>query len=498
MRRETKEITTGTSAKELLVEGIEDLSEAVLVTMGPMGQTVIISDEYGNPYVTKDGVSVANAIKFRDPIKNIAATLIKEVAQKTADEAGDGTTTSICLAAQFIRSGLEILSNEISIVELQQEIDALTKDVVSILKKDSKKLRKKDIHKVAAISSNNNKEIGRIIQKAYNHSNVVKVEEGTSKETTIETVSGMTLPVSYFSPRFINDDRKQEANFDNAAVLVLDKKLEDLTPYQTIIQHCSQNNIPLVVFTEHIADAPLRLFETNVVRGALKTVVVKAPGFGTYRKDHLKDIADFTGATLIPNTNRDQLGLGVLGKVKNISAGKTETIIGRPDNIDVTTKISQLKESLEVAKISDYDKDFIRGRIENLTGTLAIIRVGGTSEVEMKETKDRVDDAVLAVKSALEEGIVEGGGVALYRAWEQLSGEASDIRASLIAVLLAPSSQIFLNSNGKVNTELESNRFKQNIIDPLKVTRCAFENAASVAKTILSTEAVVLNEHLWN
>jgi chaperonin GroEL len=492
------EVITGEESKESLIEGIDKLAEAVLATMGPMGRTVIISDEYGNPYITKDGVSVANAIKFRDPVMNIGAKLIKEVAQRTADEAGDGTTTSICLAQAFIRLGQECLNSEVSIVDLQSTIDAMVNDTVKELKSFSRKLRKKDIYKVASISANNDKELGKLIQKAYNHSNVVKVEEGKQKENVLEIVQGMTLPVTYLSPKSINNDKKQEVNYSEAAVLVLDKKLEDLSNYAPILRHCGDNNLPLVIFTEHISDGALRLLDTNIINGFLQAVVVKAPGFGTYRKDNLMDIASFTGATVITNDKHSIITPAVLGKTNNVAVGKLRTIIGKSPDVDVTTKISQLKESIKEAVISDYDREFLQDRITNLEGTLAIIKVGGTSEVEMKEIKDRADDAVLAVKSALEEGIVEGGGLALARVHDKLKNKGDKVYKTMINVLLAPSIQIFTNSSGLVDADLSKDRFKENIIDPFKVTRCALENAASVSKTILSTEAVVLNERLWN
>lgn len=493
-----KELYIGKSAKDKLISGIEKLSEAVLTTMGPMGRTVIISDEYGRPYVTKDGVSVANAVKFKDPLENIGATLIKQVAQKTADEAGDGTTTSICLAQQFINSGMEILENETSVVEIQREIDSLVEDTVNILIKNSRTLERTDIHKVATISANNDEKIGDIIQKAYDHSDIVKVEEGKQKDDIVEVITGMMHEVSYFSPKFVNNEKKKEVNYEEAAILVLDKKLEDLTPYRAILEHCSNTNTPLIIFTEFVSDTALKLLETNHINEYVKLAAVKPPGFGTYRKDHLQDIADFTGAKVITSAV-GMVNPMVLGKAVNISIGKLATVIGKHPSIDVSNKIKDLKEQADNASISDYDREFIIDRINNLNGTLSVIKVGGTSEVEMKERKDRIDDAVLAVKSALEEGIVEGGGLALVRAWDELAGQSSDVRASLLAVLLAPSSTIFLNSHGEINCEdFEINRFDQNIIDPLKVTRCALQNAASVAKTILSTDAVVLNEHLWN
>lgn len=493
-----KEIYIHSEAKDKLIEGIHKLSEAVLATMGPMGRTIIISDEYGRPYVTKDGVSVANAIKFRDPIENIGAKLIKQVAQKTADEAGDGTTTSICLAQQFINSGLEILQNEVPVNELSKEIDSLVLDVIDELKKIAKPLDIADVHKVATISANNDEKIGQTIQEAYNHSVIVKVEEGKTKEDKVEYINGMSHPITYHSPKFINNEKKKEITYEEANVLVLDAKLEDLTPYRAILETCSNKNEPLIIFTEFVSENVLRLLETNYINGYVKVAAVKPPGFGSYRRDHLADIADFTGAKVITSAV-GTISPAVLGKANNISIGKLNTIIGKPSHIDLTNKIEDLKEQYQTADISDYDREFVLDRIKNLNGTLSIIKVGGTSEVEMKERKDRIDDAVLAVKSALEEGIVEGGGLALVRVNDTLCNRRpSKVRKTLLNVLLAPSSTIFLNSNGAINCEdFHINRFDQNIIDPLKVTRCAFENAASVAKTILSTEAVVLNEQLW-
>jgi chaperonin GroEL len=493
-----KELYIHNEAKEKLIEGITKLSEVVLATMGPMGRTIIISDEYGRPYVTKDGVSVANAVKFKDPVENIGAKLIKQVAQKTADEAGDGTTTSICLAQQFIFSGTEVLENGVNVNKLSKEIDALVKDVVEELKKISKPLEIKDVHKVATISANNDEKIGEVIQQAYNHSVVVKVEEGKLKEDVVEIIDGMVHPITYHSPKFINNEKKKEVSYEEANVLVLDKKLEDLTPYRAILEACSNKQEPLIIFTEFVSENVLKLLETNFINDYIKVAAVKAPGFGSYRRDNLADIAEFTGARVI-TSDTALISPSVLGKATNISIGKLQTVIGKPSHIDLTKKIEDLKEQYQTADISDYDREFVLDRIKNLNGTLSVIKVGGTSEVEMKERKDRIDDAVLAVKSALEEGIVEGGGLALVRVSDTLYNKRpSDVRKTLFNVLLAPSSTIFLNSSGTINCEdFDINRFDQNIIDPLKVTRCAFENAASVAKTILSTEAVVLNEHLW-
>lgn len=497
-----KELYIGKEGKEKLIEGIYKLSDAVLSTMGPMGRTVIISDEYGRPYVTKDGVSVANAVKFRDAVENIGAKLIKEVAQKTADEAGDGTTTSICLAKYFIKKGEEILSKHVGsdINTLQREIDNLVYYTKKLLEENSKKLDRQDIHKVATISANGDSAIGEIIQKAYNHSDIVKVEEGKQREDQIEIIEGMIHPVTYFSSRFVNNEKKKEVNYEEARVLVLDKKFEDLTPYRAILEYCASTDIPLIIVTEHISDAALKLLETNHINGYVKIAAFKAPGFGQYRRDNLQDIADFTGATLITNDVKVKPSPQALGKAINISIGKYNTIIGKHPDVDVTDKITALKEQSKLADLNDYDRGFVFDRINNLSGSLAIIRVGGTSEVEMKERKDRIDDAVLAVKSALEEGTVEGGGIALLRIGkniEKLYQGFTPIQRELAFVLQAPNAVIQRNADNKLNMSVSDNMFDRNIIDPLKVTRCALENAASVAKTILSTDAVVLNEQLW-
>lgn len=492
-----KELYIGGEAKLKLIEGINKLSDAVLSTMGPAGRTVIISDEYGRPYITKDGVSVANSIKFRDAVENIGAKLIKEVAQKTADQAGDGTTTSICLAQAFIALGEHLIEKGQSSVEIVRQIDILVKEVLEHLQKGSRELRREDIHKVATISANGDEGIGNIIQKAYDHSDIVRVEEGKQKEDEIEVITGMIHPITYFSQRFVNNEKKKEVNYEEARVLVLDKKLEDLTPYKTIFEFCASSNTPLIIVTEHISDAVIRLLETNYINGYVKVAAVKAPGFGQYRKDNLQDIADFTGATLITNDVKVRPAVQALGYAINVSIGKYSTIIGKHKDVSVEDKIMALKEQSKLPDLNDYDRTFVFDRINNLNGSLTVIRVGGTSEVEMKERKDRVDDAVLAVKSALEEGIVEGGGIALVRALQSMEDPNGEIETTLRHALMSPARTIKRNSGDEINTEYDKNRFDDDIIDPLKVTRCALENAASVAKTILSTDAVVLNEQLW-
>lgn len=494
-----KEIYTGEDAKEKLLEGIDELSSAVLATMGPAGRTVIIQDEYGRPYATKDGVSVANAIRFKDPVKNIAATLIKEVAQKTADEAGDGTTTSICLAQAFVRYGMEKLEHETSLTDLQNAIDDVVKDTLLELKKRSRKLALKNINKVATISANNDEKIGALIQKAYNHSIHVKVEEGKNREDTIELVNGMTHDVSYMNNGFVTDEKRKEVNFPTPVVIVTDQKVSDLTAFEFLIQKADVHKQGLVFFVEDMTEQCIN--QLLAVNHRVKSVVIKAPGFGQYRKDHLKDIATFTGAKLITSLGREPIFESSTGTAEQIVVSKLNTIITKRSSIDLTEVIKDLEIQKKEAKLNDYDREFVNDRINNLTGNMAIISVGGNSEVEMKERKDRIDDAVLAVKSALAEGIVEGGGVALVKIYDILvnspKGNKNKLYRAMLDVLMTPSYQIFTNSDGKINYTGED-RFKLGIVDPHKVTRCALENAASVAKVILSTEAVVLHERLWN
>ncbi len=485
-----EELYLGEEGKLKLLSGISKLSKAVLSTMGPDGRTVIIQDENLRSYVTKDGVSVANAIKFKDPVENIGAQLIKEVAQKTADEAGDGTTTSICLATAFIKYGIEYMEKyKISVNELNRRIDLLVEKLLKQLEKDKKELKREDIHKVATISANGDDNIGQLVQGAYNFSDVIRVEEGKLKEDEVELISGMIYETSYFSSKFVNDSKKNAVNYDNCSVLVLDKKLEDLKPYQNIFTSCANTGTPLIVFTEFVTESVLKLLEANVINETIKLAVVKSPGFGNYRKLHLEDIAAFTGGVVVTNDKATHIKCGT---AKNVTITKTKTIIS--NDLDMEDRINDLKIQASNEEV-EYDEEFLNERIDNLNGSLAVIKVGGSSEVEMKERKDRIDDAVLAVKSALEEGIVEGGGNALPKAAMKL--DFSDEETLLVQLVCEPALHIQKNSGGKIQFDINKDYFKQNIIDPFKVTRCSLQNAASVAKTILSTEAVVLNEYLW-
>lgn len=489
-----KELYLGDEGKLKLLEGIFKLSKAVLSTMGPMGKTVILQDPDMQPYITKDGVSVANAIRFMDQVEDMGAKLIKEVAQKTADQAGDGTTTSICLAIAFIKYGLEVIEKyKISNVELNKRIDKLVLDLLKGLEITKQTLEREDINKVATISANGDTQIGELVQAAYDFSDVINIEEGTLPVDEIELVAGMVYESTYMSPRFITNEKRKEVDFKECKVLLLDKKMESLEPYREILTHCANNNVPLLIVAEFISETVLKLLEANVINEYVKLAAIKTPGFGKYRKDHLTDMATVTGARIVTNDKGITPTSLYLGDARNLVVSKYRTVFAGTTH--PTARIEELEEQLTIETV-DYEKTVLKSRIENLNSKLSIVKVGGTSEVEMKERKDRIEDAVLAVKSALEEGIVEGGGNALLRAGASL--EIKDgVDAVLALVAAEPAQTIAKNSDGAIPVSLDTDYFKQNVIDPYKVTRCSLQNAASVAKSILSTEAVVLNQHLW-
>lgn len=475
---------------EGIYNGISKLEKAVSSTLGPNGKTVIITDEYGKPYVTKDGVSVARKIYFKDPVENIGASLVKEVCELQVKQAGDGTTTAIVLANAFIQNLKDFDSNDIN-----KAFDEIIPKIIEQLKLNSKELKHEDIKYVAGISANNDLQIGDIIQQAYNFSNIVKVEESNNLEDTLEMVDGMQLDVSYMSKRFTNTP-KEHCELDNPNVLLLDGKLEDLMSFKTILEKVSANDESLLIITEYISEKELRKLESNVLSGNIKLCVIKTPGFGPIRKDFIRDLSDFTGADIINVQPGKQYSPLCLGRLKSCTITKNNSLLIKHDEINVDEIVNNLKTLSENKELTSYDVDVINKRIENLTAKASIIKVGGGSEIEMKERKDRYDDAVLAVACALEEGIVEGGGVALQSARYpglQKYKVLDSLECRLYNSLLAPYQKIF----GE-NLNINQNCFDKNIIDPLKVTRCALENAVSIAKTILSTDTVVLNERTWS
>lgn len=480
-----EEIYFEQDARDKILSGINKLHRAVASTFGPDGKTVIITNERGEPYATKDGVSVAKSITFKDPVENIGASLIKQVAEKTVNDAGDGTTTSIILATAFINNLKEFKSKDIN-----KAFDEIIPKVIEQLKLNSRKLERENIKYVASISANNDIQIGNIIQQAYNHSDIVKVEESNNLEDSIVTINGMQLNISYFSKHFITNRDKGECELNEPYVLIVDGKIENLKQFESPITKIANEGKELLIIAEDVSENVLRLMESNVISGNIKLCAIKTPGFGKHRKDLLNDISKFTDGEII-NHNKP-VELSQLGKLESCKITKHNSILIKDKSINVDNDVLELYNQLLDTELSPNDKDLLNQRIEYLSGNVSIIKVGGGSELEMKERKDRYDDAVLAVACALEEGIVEGGGIALRRVvnkFHQIFGHEG-IYGNVLKSLESPNDIIGI---GPTNT-----MFDINIIDPLKVTRCALENAASVAKLILSTDTVVLNEYQWN
>ena len=493
-----KEIHFGIDARDLIIEGINELNKAVSATMGPMGKTVIIpnKNKYGEYIVTKDGVSVAEQIRFENPLKNIGAELIKQAARKTVEDAGDGTTTSTVLAAAFVNN-----LKDFNTVDINKAFDEIIPKVLEQLKLNSRQLKHEDIKYVASISANNDLQIGDIIQQAYNHSDIVKIEESTNITDVLETLPGMLIPVSYFSKHFITNQSKGVCEFENVNTLIIDGKLEKLENFRVCLEVTQDLSKSLLIIVEDIHEQALRKLESLVLTNGFKICVIKAPGFSKHRKDLLDDLCDFTNSTLIKDLSKSY-DTTSLGKLQSCKISKNNSVLVKDESIDISEKIESLNSFYTNIDLEEYDKDLIKQRIEYLKGKISIIKVGGKSELEVKERYDRYDDAVKAVACALEEGIVEGGGQALYDCSYKLLKEYSEIKGCakyILESIETPIKIIDLENiiNNMKGPLMYKNMFDLNIIDPLKVTRCALENAVSVAKIILSTEAVVLNEKQW-
>jgi len=489
-----EEIYYKEEARNKIIAGINKLADAVESTMGPNGKTSIIpsSKEYNKYIVTKDGVSVAREIYLKDVVENIGASLIKEVAELQVDVAGDGTTTAICLARALVNNLKDFNSNEIN-----KALDEIVPKIIEQLKLNSRELKNEDIKYVASISANNDLQIGDIIQQAYNHTSIIKVEESNNTEDSLELIEGMSLPVSYFSKQFINNPKKAECSFENPRVLLLDGKLEDLGIFEFPIKYCAENNESLLIITEHVTDSVLKLLEKNVSNNALKLCVIKSPGFSQHRKDLLRDLSDLTGAIVVSDFNK-KYSKDDLGILQSCKISKSNSILVKHEDIDTSDLLENFKSLLELNNMEGNDSDLIKQRIENLTGKISIIKVGGGSEVEMKERFDRYDDAVKAVACALEEGIVQGAGLALYHSIQATYNTEYDETTPyhfIMKSLLSPYDTICKNG---VSISVMNDMFKDNIIDPLKVTRCALENAVSVVKTILSTDSVIISRESWS
>ena len=521
-----KEITFDTSARDRIKKGVDKLANAVKVTLGPKGRNVILDKKFGAPTVTKDGVSVAKEIELKDAIENMGAQLVKEVASKTADAAGDGTTTATVLAQSIYSHGIKNVAAGANPMDLKRGIDKAVEAVVEHLRKQSRKLKNSgEIAQVATISSNSDETIGKMIADAMDkvgRDGVITVEEAKGTETEVKTVEGMQFDRGYLSPYFVTNTEKMEADLDQPFVLIYDKKISSMKELLPILEQTAQTGKPLLIIAEEVEGEALATLVVNKIRGALRVAAVKAPGFGDRRKAMLEDIAVLTGGKVISEEQGFKLEnatLDMLGRAEKINIDKDNTTIvnGAGSKSDIQGRVAQIKAQIETTT-SDYDKEKLQERLAKLSGGVAILYVGAATEVEMKEKKDRVDDALHATRAAVQEGIVPGGGVAYIRAIDALKdpstlGASNEDQATGVNIirlaLESPLRTIAENAgqegsvivnrvrDGKddfgynANDNTFVNFFEAGIIDPTKVSRLALENAASIAGMLLTTEAVV-------
>jgi chaperonin GroEL len=522
-----KQIFFSTDARNKMKKGVDTLADAVKVTLGPKGRNVVIEKKFGAPSLTKDGVSVAKEIELEDPIENMGAQMVKEVASKTADIAGDGTTTATVLAQSIIGEGLKNVAAGANPMDLKRGIDKAVKVVIENLAKQAETVGNdnKKIEQVAAISANNDFEIGKLIAEAMNKvtkDGVITVEEAKGTDTTVEVVEGMQFDRGYLSPYFITNSEKMHAELQNPYILIYDKKISTLKDILHILEKIVQNGQQLLIISEDLEGEALATLVVNKLRGQLKVAAVKAPGFGDRRKEMLQDIATLTGGVVISEEQGYKLenaDLSYLGRAESVTIDKDNTTVvgGRGEKEAIQARINQIKAQIEVTT-SDYDREKLQERLAKLSGGVAVLYVGAATEVEMKEKKDRVDDALHATRAAVEEGIVPGGGVAYIRAIESLDtlkGENADEQTGVAIVKRAieePLRQITANAGiegsivvqkvkeGKgdfgfnARTEVYENLLAAGVIDPAKVTRIALENAASIAGMLLTTECVIADK----
>ncbi len=519
-----KEITFDLEARDALKRGVDILANAVKVTLGPKGRNVIIDKKFGAPSVTKDGVSVAKEIELKDTVENMGAQMLKEVASKTADDAGDGTTTATILAQAIVTAGLKNVAAGANPMDLKRGIDKAVASIVAELKKVSRTVGDdiQKIEQVATISANNDNSIGKLIAEAMakvKKEGVITVEEAKGTETTVEVVEGMQFDRGYLSPYFVTDTEKMIADLDNPYVLIYDKKVSNMKDLLPILEKAAQSGRPLLIIAEDVEGEALATLVVNKIRGSLKIAAVKAPGFGDRRKEMLEDIAILTGGTVISEERGYKLenaDLSYLGEAEKITIDKDNTTIvnGAGQKEDIQSRVAQIKAQMENTT-SDYDREKLQERLAKLAGGVAVLYVGAASEVEMKEKKDRVDDALAATRAAVEEGIVPGGGVAYIRALvalDGLEGDNADEKTGIDIIRRAveePLRQIVANCGGEgsiviqkiregegdygynARTEVYENLFDAGVIDPTKVSRVALENAASIASMLLTTECVI-------
>ncbi|HEY0296130.1 MAG TPA: chaperonin GroEL [Bordetella sp.] len=519
-----KQVLFGDDARVRIVRGVNILANAVKTTLGPKGRNVVLERSFGAPTVTKDGVSVAKEIELKDKFENIGAQLVKDVASKTSDNAGDGTTTATVLAQAIVQEGLKYVAAGFNPIDLKRGIDKAVTAAVAELKKISKPVTtSKEIAQVGSISANSDHSIGQIIADAMDKvgkEGVITVEDGKSLENELDVVEGMQFDRGYLSPYFINNPDKQVAALEDPFVLIYDKKISNIRDLLPVLEQVAKSSRPLLIIAEDVEGEALATLVVNNIRGILKTTAVKAPGFGDRRKAMLEDIAILTGGTVISEEtglSLEKATLAELGQAKRIEVAKENTTIidGAGDGKSIEARVKQIRVQIEEAT-SDYDREKLQERVAKLAGGVAVIRVGAATEVEMKEKKARVEDALHATRAAVEEGVVAGGGVALLRAKQaiaNLKGDTPDQNAGIKLILRAveePLRTIVANAgeeasvvvnnvlNGKGNFGYNAatgeyvDLVEQGVLDPTKVTRTALQNAASVASLLLTAEAAVV------
>jgi chaperonin GroEL len=521
-----KDIKFDIEARDAIKRGVDALANAVKVTLGPKGRNVIISKSFGGPQVTKDGVTVAKEIELEDALENMGAQMVKEVASKTNDLAGDGTTTATVLAQAIVKEGLKNVAAGANPMDLKRGIDKAVRALVADLEKQSTKVgnSSEKIQQVASISANNDEAIGSLIAEAFGKvgkEGVITVEEAKGTETYVDVVEGMQFDRGYLSPYFVTNSEKMHTELENPMILLYDKKISNMKDLLPVLEPVAQQGKSLLIIAEDVEGEALATLVVNKLRGSLKIAAVKAPGFGDRRKAMLEDIAILTGGTVIAEERGftlDNATIDMLGTAERVTIDKDNTTIvnGAGKKADITARVGQIKSQIETTT-SDYDKEKLQERLAKLAGGVAVLYVGAASEVEMKEKKDRVDDALHATRAAVEEGIVAGGGVALVRAKNVLAKMTSDSLDETTGIQIvaraieAPLRTIVENAGGEgsvvINKVMEGNKsfgydakndayvdmLKAGIIDPKKVTRVALENAASVAGMILTTECALVD-----
>ncbi len=522
-----KDILFDVEAREKLKTGVDALANAVKVTLGPKGRNVVISKKFGAPHVTKDGVTVAKEIELKDPVENMGAQMVKEVASKTADIAGDGTTTATVLAQAIITAGLKNVAAGANPMDLKRGIDKAVAEVVKNLKKISQEVGSDNskIQQIATISANNDEAIGKLIaqaMKVVGNDGVITVEEAKGTETEMKTVEGMQFDRGYLSPYFVTNADKMITEMENPLILICEKKISSMKELMPILEPVVQAGKGLLIIAEDVDGEALGTLVVNRLRGSLKVAAVKAPGFGDRRKAMLEDLSILTGGQVISEERGmilENVTMDMLGTAQKIEIDKDNTTIinGKGSKADIKSRVAQIRAQIE-ASSSDYDKEKLQERLAKLAGGVAVLFVGAPTEMEMKEKKDRVDDALAATRAAVEEGIVPGGGVALIRAIEtldKLKGLNDDEMTGIAIVKRAaeePLRQIIANAGGEgavivqkvkegkddfgynARTEKYENLYKAGVIDPTKVTRIAVENAASIAAMLLTTECVISDQ----